>query len=111
MLWRAGQVENEDKNTVLTETAVPADTEGGNAAMTTDEVENLENVETSVRAAVLGKGDRILEREVDRSVANSLAKYDIGTSGRSSEMEDEDGIQDVPHWTCAFLHLSGTLLR
>ena len=31
----AGQVEMENKNTALTETAVPADTEGGNAAMTT----------------------------------------------------------------------------
>ena len=29
---------NEDKKTVLTETVVPADTRGGNAAMATDEV-------------------------------------------------------------------------
>ena len=42
---------------MLTETVVPADTEGGgvNAAMATDELENIEHVETSVRAALLGK--------------------------------------------------------
>ena len=43
---------------MLTKTKVPADTEGGKVAMmTTDEVEHFENTETSVRAAVLGKGD------------------------------------------------------
>ena len=31
--WLVGQVENEDKKTVLTKTKVPADTEGGNVAM------------------------------------------------------------------------------
>ena len=52
--WLAGQFENEGKKTVLTETTVPADTEGGNAAMAADEVQNLEHAETSVRAAIIG---------------------------------------------------------
>ena len=66
--------------------------------MTTDEVENEENAETSVRAAVLGKGDgnEKTEREMDRSVAESPARYDIGTPGRGSGMEDEVGIEDGP---------------
>ena len=42
----------------MPETDVPANAEGGKAAMMTeDEVEHLESAETSVRAAVLGKGD------------------------------------------------------
>ena len=54
----AGQIENEDKKTVLTKTKVLADTEGGKVAMiTTDKVEHLENAETCVSAAVLGKRD------------------------------------------------------
>ena len=58
----------------------------------------LENTETSVRAAVFGKGDgkEKTEREMDRSVAESPARYDIGTPGRGSEMEDEVGIEDGP---------------
>ena len=64
--------------------------------MMTDEVENIENAETSVRAVIIGTCDRIIEREVDRSVADSPAKYDIGTPGRSSETEDEVGIEDGP---------------
>ena len=41
--WLAGQVENEDKKTVLTKTKAPADTEGGKVAMmTADEFGNLE---------------------------------------------------------------------
>ena len=42
------------------------------------------------------KGDRVIEREVNRSVANSPARYDFGTPSRSSEMEDEVGIEDGP---------------
>ena len=53
--WLAGQGENEDKETVLTETAVSADTEEGNASMATDEVENRDHAETFVRVAILGK--------------------------------------------------------
>ena len=42
-----------------------------------------------MRAAILGKGDEHIERGIDRSVAHSPAKYDIGTPGRNIEMEDE----------------------
>ena len=66
----------------MPETDVPAIAEGGKAAMMTeDEVEHLENAETSVRAAVLGKGDGNdnIEREIDRSVAGSPVRFDIGT--------------------------------
>ena len=81
---------------MLTKTVVPADTEGGNAAMATDEVENIQHAESSVRDAILGKGDEKTERKMDRSVANSPAKYDIGTPDRNIEMEDEVGVQDGP---------------
>ena len=33
---------------------------------------------------------------MDRSVAETLARYDTGTPGRGSEMEDEVGIEDRP---------------
>ena len=84
---------------MLTEPEAPADTEGGDAAMaTTDEVENIEDAETSVRAAILGKGDRRIEREEDRSAMQSspIRRYRIGTQGRSDPMEDEVGIEDGP---------------
>ena len=55
--------------------------------MATDEVDNLKHAETSVRAAVRGKGGETTERELDRCVADGPAKYDIG-------MEDEVGIED-----------------
>ena len=45
---------------------------------------------------MLGKGDENNERKIDRSVADSPAKYDIGTPGRNIEMEDEVGIEDGP---------------
>ena len=64
--------------------------------MTTDEFEHLENAETLVRAAILGTCNRIIERGVDRSVADCQAKYDIGMPRRSSDMEDEVGIEDGP---------------
>ena len=64
--------------------------------MATDEVEHVEHAETSVRAAILGNGDEQIERKMDRSVADSPAKYDIGTPGRNIEMEDEAGIEDGP---------------
>ena len=90
--WLARHVENEDKKTVLTKIVVPADTEGGNAAMATDEVGNIERVETPVSAEILGKGDENTERGLDKSVAESPAKYGIGTPGRDIELEDEVGI-------------------
>ena len=92
--WLAGQVENEDKKTVLTKTVVSADTEGGNAATATDEAENVEHVKKSVRDAILGKGDEKIERGMDTSVANGPAEYGIGTPGRNIDMEDEVGIED-----------------
>ena len=55
----AGQVGKEVKHFVLTETAVPAGTEGGNAAMATDSFEKHDHAATSVRAAIIGEGDRI----------------------------------------------------
>ena len=64
--------------------------------MATDEVGNIEHAETSVRAAILGKGDYNTERGMDRSVANSPAEYDIGTPGRTIEMEDEVAIEEGP---------------
>ena len=68
--------------------------------MASDEVEHLEHAKTSGRAAILGKGygqtKKKAVREIVRSVANSPAKYDIGTPGRSSEMEDKVGIEDGP---------------
>ena len=57
--WLAGHVEKEDRKTSSMEPEVPANTEGSHAAMaTTDEVEKLENAETSLRAAILGKDNR-----------------------------------------------------
>ena len=64
--------------------------------MATDEVENIEHAETSMRAAMLGKGDEHIERGMDRSVANSPARYDSGTPGCNIEMEDKVGIEDWP---------------
>ena len=41
---------------------------------------------------MLGKGDETTEQEMDRSVAESPAKYDIGTPDRNIEIEDEVGV-------------------
>ena len=72
-----------------TEPEVPANTEGGNAAMAV--------TGTSVRAVVLGKGDSIIEREVDRSAVHYIpVRHDVGTPGHSDQMEDEAGIEDGP---------------
>ena len=95
--WLAGEVENEDnKNRVDEDWSPRRHGGGGKAAMATDEVENIEHAETSARGAMLGEGDWNIEREVDRSLPNSPAKYDIGTPGRIIEMEDSIAIEDGP---------------
>ena len=63
--------------------------EGGDAEMDTiDEYENVEDAETSVCSAVIGKGFGRIEREEDRSTMQSspVRRYRIGTPSRSDQM-------------------------
>ena len=75
--------------------------------MATDEVKHIEHVETSVRAAIIGKGGESTERDMDRSAGNSPAKYDISKPGRNIEMDNEIGIEDWParSWDLRFISL------